>query len=78
MQVGDLVRISFAPWEQPVFGIFICYDYGVGVARCGTRENRSSRAYVFWEGDAGSIPIHQLQKLKDKKINFLFDKPTTP
>jgi hypothetical protein len=59
MKVGDLVKVKF-PFEPDSIGVFM-----------GMTDNSIHadlrRALIFWEGEATSIPMRQLEVISESR-----------
>jgi len=62
VKLGDLVKVSFGPYDTDVTGIFIRDDtYATELDKDGWTV--ITRAYVLFEGEICSTPLDQLEIL---------------
>lgn len=60
MKAGDLVKVTFGPYEKPVLGVFVRDDI-VAIGEDKEGYPVITRAYVLWGGQIYSIPLYQLE-----------------
>jgi len=61
---GDLVKITFGPYEKSVVGVFIRDDI-VAIGRDTEGFPVITRAYVLWEGQVYSTALDQMELISE-------------
>jgi len=66
VKAGDLVKVTFGPYEKPVLGVFI-RDDTVAIGRDPQGFPIIARAYVLWEGQVYSTALDQMEVISESR-----------
>tara|TARA_Y100000310_G_scaffold335672_1_gene418292 strand:+ start:1941 stop:2141 length:201 start_codon:yes stop_codon:yes gene_type:complete len=64
--LGDLVKITFGPYERPTLGIFI-RDDTVAIGEDKGGYPIITRAFVWWDGQIYSTSLDQVELISESR-----------